>query len=106
MLDVVLVALVIFAAKTSGLATAFTKPGLWFFAASVVLTATASAFVKRADEPAPKAWTTNRLSSAGSHFGVGANQCRYCWIRVVRRPASPYSSIDACQDRNSSVVSL
>ena len=32
MLDVVLVALVIFAAKTSGLATAFTQPGLWFFA--------------------------------------------------------------------------
>ncbi len=37
MLDVVLVALVIFAAKTSGLATAFTQPGLWFFAASAVL---------------------------------------------------------------------
>lgn len=47
MLDVVLVALVVFAAKTSGLATAFTKPGLWFFAASVVLTATASAIIKR-----------------------------------------------------------
>ena len=46
MLDVVLVALVIFAAKTSGLATAFTKPGLWFFAASAVLTATASALAK------------------------------------------------------------
>ncbi|MBL8582663.1 MAG: paraquat-inducible protein A, partial [Rhizobiaceae bacterium] len=30
MLDVVLVALVIFAAKTSGLANAFAKPGLWF----------------------------------------------------------------------------
>lgn len=50
MLDVVLVALVIFAAKTSGLATAFTKPGLWFFAASVVLTATASALIKRAPQ--------------------------------------------------------
>jgi paraquat-inducible protein A len=47
MLDVVLVALVIFAAKTSGLATAFTKPGLWFFAASAVLTATASALAKQ-----------------------------------------------------------
>ena len=43
MFDVILVALLIFAAKTSGVATAFTKPGLWFFAASVVLTATASA---------------------------------------------------------------
>ncbi|WP_353644871.1 paraquat-inducible protein A [Mesorhizobium sp. WSM2239] len=47
MLDVVLVALVIFAAKTSGLATAFTKPGLWFFAASAVLTAAASGLAKR-----------------------------------------------------------
>ena len=47
MLDVVLVALVIFAAKTSGLATAFTQPGLWFFAVSAVLTAAASALAKR-----------------------------------------------------------
>ena len=47
MLDVVLVALVIFAAKTSGLAAAFTQPGLWFFAASALLTATASALLKR-----------------------------------------------------------
>jgi paraquat-inducible protein A len=47
MLDVVLVSLVIFAAKTSGLATAFTKPGLWFFAASAVLTAVASGLAKR-----------------------------------------------------------
>ncbi len=47
MLDVMLVALVIFAAKTSGLATAISQPGLWFFAASAVLTATASALIKR-----------------------------------------------------------
>ncbi len=47
MLDVVLVALVIFAAKTSGLAAAATKPGLWFFAASAVLTAGASALARR-----------------------------------------------------------
>ncbi len=47
MLDVMLVALVIFAAKTSGLATAITQPGLWFLAASTVLTATASALLKR-----------------------------------------------------------
>lgn len=46
MLDVVLVALVIFAAKTSGFATAFTKPGLWFFAASVLSTAAASYLLK------------------------------------------------------------
>lgn len=47
MLDVVLVALVIFAAKTSGVATAVTKPGLWFFAVSAVLTAMASSLAKR-----------------------------------------------------------
>ena len=39
MLDVVLVALVVFAAKTSGLASAASRPGLWFFAVSAVLTA-------------------------------------------------------------------
>lgn len=38
MMDVMLVALVIFAAKTSGMAEAFTQPGLWFYAASAVLT--------------------------------------------------------------------
>jgi paraquat-inducible protein A len=47
MMDVVLVALVIFAAKTSGLATAFTLPGLWFFAVSVVLTVAVSALLRR-----------------------------------------------------------
>jgi paraquat-inducible protein A len=47
MLDVMLVALVIFAAKTSGLAAAITQPGLWFFAASAILTATASALLKQ-----------------------------------------------------------
>jgi paraquat-inducible protein A len=54
MLDVILVALVIFAAKTSGVATAYTKPGLWFFAASVLLTATASAMTKRDTSPGPQ----------------------------------------------------
>lgn len=49
MLDVVLVALVVFAAKTSGVATAFTRPGLWFFAASVMLTATAAGLAKRSE---------------------------------------------------------
>ncbi len=45
MLDVLVVALVVFAAKTSGLASAAAKPGLWFFALSVVLTALASRIV-------------------------------------------------------------
>ncbi|UGX86467.1 paraquat-inducible protein A [Phyllobacterium meliloti] len=45
MLDVLLVALVIFAAKTSGLATAIAQPGLWFFAASAILSAIATHFI-------------------------------------------------------------
>jgi paraquat-inducible protein A len=52
MLDVVLVALIIFAAKNSGLADAFALSGLWFFAASVVLTATAAALAKYRHGPA------------------------------------------------------
>jgi paraquat-inducible protein A len=42
MMDVLLVALVVFAAKTSGLATAITQPGLWFYALSAVCLAIAS----------------------------------------------------------------
>jgi paraquat-inducible protein A len=38
MMDVMLVALVIVAAKTSGMAAAFTQPGLWFYAASAIMT--------------------------------------------------------------------
>lgn len=36
MMDVMLVAIVIVAAKSSGLANAFTQPGLWFYAASAL----------------------------------------------------------------------
>ncbi|MTI44927.1 paraquat-inducible protein A [Roseibium hamelinense] len=39
MLDVMLVALVLFAAKTSGLAEAAALPGLWFYAAASLMTA-------------------------------------------------------------------
>ena len=46
MMDVLLVALVIFAAKTSGLADAFTQPGLWFYAASVGCAAIATALLR------------------------------------------------------------
>lgn len=42
MMDVLLVAILIFAAKTSGLATAVSQPGIWFYAASTVLTAAAA----------------------------------------------------------------
>lgn len=37
MMDVMLVAIVIFAAKSSGLAAAVAQPGLWFYAASTVI---------------------------------------------------------------------
>lgn len=37
MIDVMLVAIVIFAAKSSGLASAVAQPGLWFYAASAVI---------------------------------------------------------------------
>lgn len=46
MMDVLLVALVIFAAKTSGLADAFTQPGLWFYAISVATAAIATVMVR------------------------------------------------------------
>ncbi|MEO0369581.1 MAG: paraquat-inducible protein A [Pseudomonadota bacterium] len=48
MMDVLLVAIVIFAAKTSGLANAFTQPGLWFFALSAITVTLASIGLKRA----------------------------------------------------------
>jgi paraquat-inducible protein A len=37
MMDVLLVAIVIAAAKATGLADAFTQPGLWFYAASSII---------------------------------------------------------------------
>ena len=46
MVDVLLVAILIFAAKTSGFANAFTQPGLWFFALSTISVAVASAGIK------------------------------------------------------------
>jgi paraquat-inducible protein A len=47
MMDVLLVALVIFAAKTSGIAQAFTQPGLWFYAGSSVLAGVLHGLPKR-----------------------------------------------------------
>src|ERR1700746_1450703 len=32
--------------------------------------------------------------------------CRYCWMRVVRRPARPCWSMEYCQERNSSTVNV
>lgn len=47
MMDVLLVAIVIVAAKTSGMANAFSQPGLWFYAASALLTILAHQAIKR-----------------------------------------------------------
>jgi len=46
MLDVLLVAIVIFAAKTSGLASAVSQPGVWFFAISTLTISIATALKK------------------------------------------------------------
>lgn len=46
MMDVMLVAIVIFAAKTSGLAAAVTLPGFWCYAASAVIAALFPSVVK------------------------------------------------------------
>lgn len=48
MMDVLLVAIVIFATKTSGLAQAFTQPGLWFYAGSSLAVAALSGLNSRA----------------------------------------------------------
>lgn len=53
MLDVLLVAVVIFAVRTSGVGTAFSQPGLYFFTAAVVLTTLAAALIRRAAATAP-----------------------------------------------------
>lgn len=41
MMDILLVAIVIVAAKTGGIAEAFSQPGLWFYAASALMAAVA-----------------------------------------------------------------
>lgn len=48
MMDVLLVAIVVFAAKTSGLAAAVSQPGLWCYAASAVCAGILQALVGRA----------------------------------------------------------
>ena len=53
LMDVLLVAIVIFAAKTSGFASAFTQPGIWFYMSSTIFTAIGvSKFVRPATSPA------------------------------------------------------
>lgn len=53
LMDVVLVALVIVAAKTGGIAQAFSQPGLWFYAGSALIAASAHALTGQSGH-APK----------------------------------------------------
>ena len=52
LMDVVLVALVIVAAKTGGIAQAFSQPGLWFYAGSALIAALAHGLAGRLGKPA------------------------------------------------------
>lgn len=54
LMDVMLVAMVIFAAKTSGLAKAVTLPGFWCYAASAVIAAILPSVVKLGKTATPK----------------------------------------------------
>lgn len=49
MMDVLVVALVVFGAKTSGFAAAIAEPGLWFFAAATLCAAAAAMLLERTD---------------------------------------------------------
>ncbi|MEP3275298.1 MAG: paraquat-inducible protein A [Stappiaceae bacterium] len=53
MMDVMLVALVVFGAKTSGLASAVALPGLWFYAAATLFSAIAAVLARRSASMAP-----------------------------------------------------
>ncbi|MBP2548682.1 paraquat-inducible protein A [Neorhizobium galegae] len=53
MMDVMLVAIAIFAAKGSGLATAVAQPGLWFYAGSAIMTGLLSPFSSMAADKRP-----------------------------------------------------
>ena len=53
MTDVLLVALAIVAAKTSGLASAGSEPGVWFYAGSALMAYAATVLSRRANEKGP-----------------------------------------------------
>src|SRR5262245_13028857 len=53
------------------------------------------------------AWAMRgRPCAVSSQYGGRKDYWRYCWMRVVRNPARPCWSIEACQERNSSTVSV
>lgn len=52
LMDVLLVAIVIVAAKTGGIAEAFSQPGLWFYAGSALMAAIGHELARRTAPPA------------------------------------------------------
>jgi paraquat-inducible protein A len=51
MMDVLLVALLVFAAKTSGLAVAASQPGIWFYGVAAAGAAVSAELLRRAQRP-------------------------------------------------------
>ncbi len=78
MMDVLLVAIVIFATKTSGLAQAFTQPGLWFYAGSSLAVALLSGL-------GPKGMAHKNMKPAGGpcRFRMGSF-LKFCSCRMCR----------------------
>jgi paraquat-inducible protein A len=55
MMDVLVVALAVFAAKTTGLASAAAQPGIWFYGVAALLSAVIAILLKKENRPAHEA---------------------------------------------------
>lgn len=55
MMDVLVVALAVFAAKTTGLASAAAQPGIWFYGVAALLSAVIAILLKKENRPAREA---------------------------------------------------
>lgn len=69
MMDVLVVALAVFAAKTTGLASAAAQPGIWFYGAAALISAVIAIMLKREDR------RQGSQSAVQSEKG-GSNQAR------------------------------
>ena len=61
MMDVLVVALAVFAAKTTGLASAAAQPGIWFYGVAALLSAGIAILLKKEDRPAPDTEPTSGI---------------------------------------------
>ncbi len=59
MMDVLVVALAVFAAKTTGLASAAAQPGIWFYGVAALLSAGIAILLKKENRPAPESEPTS-----------------------------------------------